>query len=519
MKRNFIKVWFVNWIVLLTACLISYTQTYAQKSDTQAIRSKVRDYRLQNEITILNELVDLLAIPNVVSDTENIQKNVNHLVAMLEKRGIQSQVLQAEGSPPVVFGELKAPGANKTIVVYMHYDGQPVNPENWASKPWQPSLRDKLEGKEIPLTDLKSPVDGEWRIFARSASDDKSPIVAMLAAIDALQAAKIPLSVNLKFFLEGEEEAGSRHLSAILNKYANLLKADVWLFCDGPVHQTRNMQVSFGARGVTGVRVTTYGPVRALHSGHYGNWAPNPIVLLTHLLASMRDTDGKILIEGFYEDVRPLTETERQAIAGSPNIDADLKHELGLAWSEGGGKRLEELIMQPALNVRNIQSGGAVARNAIQTEATSVIGFRLVPNQTLKRVRELVEAHIRDQGFYIVHDSPDIEIRRQHAKIVRLQWGDGYPSISTSIELPVSKALLQVVAETVGESFVKLPILGGSLPLSTFDEVLHTPVVIVPMVNHDNNQHAENENLRIQNLWDGIEVYASILARLGQVWK
>ncbi|MFQ5436639.1 MAG: M20/M25/M40 family metallo-hydrolase, partial [Anaerolineae bacterium] len=418
--------------------------------------------------------------------------------------------------------ELRTAGASKTVVVYMHYDGQPVNPENWLTPPWQPTLLDKPReqgGREIDLSKVTAPIDGEARLYARSASDDKSPIVAMLAALDALQAAKIPLSVNLKFFLEGEEEAGSTNVAAILQKYLHLLDANVWLFCDGPVHQTRRPQVVFGVRGVTGLRLTTYGALRPLHSGHYGNWAPNPIMLMVHLLASMRDLDSKILIDGFYDDIQPLTATERRALAESPNIDAKLRQELGIAVTEGHGTRLEEQIMQPALNFRGIQPGGAAVRNAIQTEATAALGFRLVPNQTLEKVRERVEAHIRKQGFHIVYDEPELEARLKHAKIVRLRWSGGYPPLRTSMDLPVSKALIQVMEEATDQPIVKMPTLGGSLPLYKFDQILHRPLIVVPMVNHDNNQHAENENLRIQNLWDGIDIYASILARLGKVWK
>ncbi|MFQ5770224.1 MAG: M20/M25/M40 family metallo-hydrolase [bacterium] len=513
---------FAFWCILLFSFKLTVSEGLAETSASQSLRQKVRAYRIQNELAILNELIELLAVPNVSANKDNILKNANYLTAMLQKRGLKTRLLQVDESAPVVFGELNIPTATKTIIVYMHYDGQPVNAEKWASEPWRPVLREKpLEqgGKEISLTQAHPPINGEARIYARSASDDKSPIVAMLTAIDALRAAEIPLSVHLKFFLEGEEEAGSRHLSAILKKYSNLLQADVWIFCDGPVHQTRRMQVVFGARGVTGLRVTTYGAVRPLHSGHYGNWAPNPIMLLTHLLDSMRDPVGKILIQDFYDDVRPLTETERQAIAACPDIDADLRHELGLAWTEGNGKRLEEQIMLPALNLRAIQSGGAAARNAIQTDATAVLGFRLVPDQTLAKVRERVETHIRNQGFHIVFDTPDMATRRKYPKIVKLHWGNGYPPLRTSMDLAVSQALVQVVEKAVRVPIVKQPMLGGSLPLFIFEQTLHTPVIIVPMVNHDNNQHAENENLRVQNLWDGIEVYASILARLGQVWK
>ncbi|HEX9654631.1 MAG TPA: M20/M25/M40 family metallo-hydrolase [bacterium] len=514
-----------RWIrhcVFVLISLLFFSRLLANDPDAQTIRAKVRDYRAQNESVILKELVDLLAIPNVAADRDHIQKNAHHLLTMLSARGIRSQLLEVEDGPPAVYGELLSPGATKTVIFYSHYDGQPVNPKNWASDPWQPVFRDRLQtegGKAVTLAELPLPVNPEWRLYARSASDDKAPIMAMLTAIDALRVSNIPLSVNVKFFFEGEEEAGSPHLGEILEKYSQLLQADLWLFCDGPVHQTRKMQVVFGARGVTGLGITAYGPARPLHSGHYGNWAPNPIGLLVHLLASMRDLDGRILIAGFYDEVLPITQTERQAIAASPDIDAALKEELGLAWSEGG-KRLEEQIMQPAINFRGIYSGGGTAGNTIQSDATAVVGFRLVPDQTIMKVRQRVEAHIRKLGYHIVHETPDHETRRAYPKIVKLEWeSGGYPPLRTSMDLPVSQALLKVVEESVGEAIVKLPTAGGSLPLHIFFETLQTPVIVVPMVNHDNNQHAENENLRIQNLWEGIELYGGIMARLGLVWE
>lgn len=490
--------------------------------DPQAIRQALQQYRTQHERAILEELLQFVAIPNVASDRENILRNAEFIQAMLARRGIAAQLLEVEGAPPVVYGELVAPDAEHTIVLYVHYDGQPVNRDAWASDPWKPVIRDAaLEegGQIIPAEQLQSPVDGAWRIYGRSSSDDKAPLVAVLAAIDALQAANIPLSVNVKFFLEGEEEAGSPHLTEILHKYRDMLEADAWLLCDGPVHQTRRMQLLFGARGITGATMTVYGPARPLHSGHYGNWAPNPIALLVHLLDSMRDRDGRILIDGFYEDVVPITETERRAVAESPSVDAQLRHELGLARTEGSGERLEELIMLPAVNFRGIRSGGLAPRNAIQTKATAVVGFRLVPNLTPEKVRPLVESHIREQGFHIVHQAPDMATRRQHPDIVQFTWGSGYPPGRTSMDLPVSQALIRVVEEAAGEPIVKLPTAGGSIPIYLFKQALDdVPVIIVPIVNHDNNQHAENENLRIQNLWDGIEIYGSILARLGHAW-
>ncbi len=508
-------------LFLLLPGLVTGQHSTTGEGTPQATRQRVRAYRLSREHAILRELVEFLSIPNLSSDREAIRRNAEFLRAMLERRGVRAEILEVDDAPPAVYGELLVPNARHTIVFYAHFDGQPVDPAQWASDPWMPVLRDRpLEqgGRVISWSSLPVPVPGEWRLYARSASDDKAPILALLVALDALRAAQIPLSVNVKFFFEGEEEAGSPHLRAILQKYADRLKADAWVLCDGPVHQTRRQQVYFGARGIVDLELTVYGPVRPLHSGHYGNWAPNPAALLAHLLASMRQEDGRIRIPGFYDDVRPLTESERRALAEVPDIDEQLRQELGLAWSEGDGQRLVELILMPALNVRGLRAGhvGEMAQNAIPTEATASIDFRLVPDQTPEGVRRRVEDHIRRQGFFIVSHAPSVEERRRHPKIVRLAWGPGYPPARTLMDLPIARALVRLIEEAVGAPIVKMPSLGGSIPMHLFQEVLGAPVIGVPIVNHDNNQHGANENLRIQNLWDGIEIYAVLFVHLGR---
>ncbi|NOT07314.1 MAG: M20/M25/M40 family metallo-hydrolase, partial [Gemmatimonadales bacterium] len=296
-------------------------------------RAAVASWRAGRETEIVREYVDLLAIPNVASDSVNIRRNAAALVTMLERRGVAARLLEAPGSPPAVYGELTVPGATRTVVLYAHYDGQPVDTTRWASSPWRPILRDKAiqaGGKEIPWPARGARFEPEWRIYARSTGDDKGSIIAQLTALDALRAQGARPTVNLKFFFEGEEEAGSDHLRDMLTRHAALLQADLWVFGDGPVHQTRRPQIVFGVRGVMGVQLTVYGPARPLHSGHYGNWAPNPNVMLAGLLASMRNEDGRILIDRFYDDVRPITPADRSAFGRIPPVEEQLAGELRL---------------------------------------------------------------------------------------------------------------------------------------------------------------------------------------------
>ncbi len=510
--------------VLFLIVASSGTSLIAQSGSTAtAVKQAVRGYRIEHEAEILDELHELLAIPNVANDRDNIARNANHLIEMLETRGASAQLLEVEGSPPAVLGSLDADGATRTVVFYAHYDGQPVDTTRWSSSPWQPILRDGVleEGaSELSWDAIQTDIDPEWRIYARSAGDDKSPIVALLRSIDALRDSGLPLSVNLKFFFEGEEEAGSGHLRSFLERYRDLLQADLWIFCDGPVHQTRLPQVVYGVRGVMGMQLTTYGATSTLHSGHYGNWSPNPAVMLVQLLASMRDDEGRILIDGFHDDVRPIGDDERRAIENTPDVEASLQEALSLGRTEGEGKRLLEQIMKPAMNLDGLAAGnvGAAARNAIPTRATASIDFRLVPNQRPERIRQLVEAHLRSRGFHVLREEPDAETLRSNERVVRVTGGGGYPATGTPMDLPVSVAVEEIVRDASAEGMVSVPLLGGSLPLYTFEEVLGVPLIIVPMVNHDNNQHGANENLRIQNLWDGLETYAALMARLGYLW-
>ena len=488
------------------------------------LHDEVERYRRGVEPAVVRELAELVAIPNVASDLPNIRRNADRLIAMLRARGAEAWLLDNPGAPPAVFGELRSPGARRTVVFYAHYDGQPVDPAQWKTPPWNPVLRDKpldQGGREIPLPGPGQALPDEARLYGRSASDDKGPVVAMLTALDALKALRVPSSINLKFYFEGEEEADSTHLRESLQRNRDLLQADAWIFCDGPVHQSRRMQVVYGARGVLPFELTVYGPTRALHDGHYGNWAPNPAALLATLLAGMRDPDGRVTVAGFYDGVRPISELDRRAIAQMPPVDAELRRSLGLLHTEADDAPLAERIMLPALNVRGLSAGhvGAQAANAIPVEARASLDIRLVPDQKPLALREAVERHLAARGFFVVHDEPDLAMRLSHARIVRVEWRVGYPGVRIAMDQPFARAVGAVVAQGLGGTpVVNLPNMGGSVPLATLQEELRAPVVIIPIVNHDNNQHAANENLRLRNLWDGIQIFAALFAGLGPAW-
>lgn len=477
-----------------------------------------QEFKENNGVHILQDYREFLTFPNVASDIENIRKNADYLMEEFEKRGVQMELLELPGRPdvsPIVYGELETPGAERTLIIYVHYDGQPVDTENWTHDPWEPVLYSESMsngGEPIPFPEVGDNINPEWRIYGRSASDDKAPVPALLATLDALNEADIPLTSNLKFFFEGEEEAGSPHLREYLEQYEEKLEGDLWLFCDGPKHQSGRPQVVFGVRGVTGLDVRVYGANRSLHSGHYGGWAPVPGQMLAELLSSMKDDEGKVLIDGFYDSTAPITEADRNAFATLPDYDDQLREELGLSWSEFDNRPLIESYMFPALNMKGLSSGnvGAEARNVIPSEATASIGIRLAEGNDPGHMQDLVEEHIREQGYHIVREDPDEEMRLKHKKIAKVNRGGGYPAMRTPIDQPMAREIVEAIQRVGEEEIILYPTFGGSLPLFNFTEVLETPLVIVPIANHDNNQHAPDENIRIGNIWYGMEIYSSI---------
>jgi acetylornithine deacetylase/succinyl-diaminopimelate desuccinylase-like protein len=498
------------WIVLLSvlpAVVLAQSNPAAQAA---------RQWRQQHERAIIEEFTGLLAIPNVTSDRENIQRNATLIARMMEKRGIAAKLISSPGANPLVFGELRTPGATRTIVFYAHYDGQPVDVADWATAPFEPVLRDgALENKgavvTLPAAGIK--LNPEWRLYARSAADDKAAIMALMSAVDAIRAAGLKLKSNIKFVFDGEEEAGSPNLEKMLSANKDLFSGDLWLMCDGPVYQTRQQSIIFGARGIATFDITVYGPRNELHSGHYGNWAPNPALLLARLLASMKDPESdRVLIDGFYDEVEPLTERERKAIADAPAVDAALMQEFWLGSTDGRPNILNELIARPSLNIRGMASArvGATASNIIPASATATLDVRLVKKMTIRRTLDVLLAHVRKQGFHVVSTEPTADERRSHPRVARVVLLRGAEAARTSMDLPISQEVIRVVESVRGPS-IALPTMGGQLPLDALERGAGARTIIVPIGNHDNNQHSSNENLRIQNLWDGIELMTALL--------
>lgn len=487
-------------------------------SSTLSAQSPVR-LDLAQQHSVLAEFVEFLKLPNVASDRAAIRANAEYLRAMLERRQLAPRLLEGASidEPPVVYGEWITPGAKRTVVFYAHYDGQPTDPKKWTvTEPWTPVFHTDAapRGRKMDPPVPGTIINPNTRLYARSSSDDKAGVIAILSAIDLLRKAGKTPGVNIKMFFDGEEEAGSPHLADMVSRNRALLKSDAWIICDGPTHQSGRKQVVYGVRGDVNVNLTVYGPTRPLHSGYYGNWIPNPGMTLAKLLGSMKNEAGRVTIRDWYSDVQPLGPAEKAALRRIPPVEKKLLAELGVSRPEGAGRSLVELISEPSLNVNGIASAeaGAGARNVIPTFAIATLDLRLVKGNDVARQVDKLRRHVRGQGFYLLDREPTMEERRRYPKIAKLeQRGGGYNAERTPMNHPFGVRVAEAVQSTSRMPVVLLPSTGGSLPLATLRNALDALTLTVPIANYDNNQHAEDENIRLGNLFDGIETMAAVM--------
>lgn len=469
----------------------------------QTASQVAHDYTAAHQPELLRQFEDFVSIPDVAADPAGLRRNAEFLLDQLRQRGLTAQLLTAPGLPasvpPIVFGELRTAGATRTLVFYAHYDGQPVTAAEWSNgAPFTPMLKD---------------VDGEPRLYARAAADDKAAIFAQLTALSALQQSHTPIHANIRFVWEGEEESGSAHLEQILDANRKLIDGDLWLVCDGPVDQTRRQTLLFGARGDAHLQITVYGPAVPLHSGHYGNWAPNPAMMLAQLLAAMKDESGRVLVPHFYDGAVPLGPLERQALATAPVNDELLRREFALGHTEGSGQHLLAVINDPSLNINGISSGqtGAHSTNSIPSTATANLDMRLVLGIDWKTQQQRVIDFVRSRGYFITSDEPTKAELLSHPKVARIQAEPGENASRTPMDLPIAADVIRAV-RSVHSDVILLPTSGATVPLDAMQRASGAPNIDVPIVNHDDDQHAANENLRLQNLWDGIETMAALIA-------
>ncbi len=468
------------------------------------------------------EFFDMLALPNDAVNAEDIRKNADWLELAFRKRGFTTKQLANNGKP-LVYAEFgrHAPMA-RTVLFYMHFDGQPVSAEQWAQKsPWGATLKARNaagQWEEIDRGRLMSgAIDPEWRLFARSASDDKGPIMMFLTAVDVLAAAGLAPAINVKVLLDSEEEKGSINIGNVATANKELLGADAIVINDGPQHESRLPTIVFGNRGNTLVRLTVYGPKMNLHSGHYGNYAPNPAQRLATLLATMKDDAGRVTVKGYYDGVK-LTDAERKVLAEVPDDETAIMKRIGIAKPEAVGRNYQEALQYPSLNIRGMAAAaiGDKAANIVPSRAVAEIDLRTTPGADPGYLIGAIETHIRAQGYYLAKGEPTDEERAKYDKIASLVPARGskaaYTPLDSSLGTWAQAALAQTFATNGAPArIVRIRMMGGSVPTDKLVGALETPFVIIPLVNNDNNQHSFDENLRLGNLLDGTRAFTGLL--------
>ena len=459
----------------------------------------------------VDDLIEFIAVPNFGLDKADIERNLTWVDVAFRERGFRTQILETEGNP-LFFAELPIDEQLPTVLFYMHLDGQAVDPGKWNQPdPYQAVVKRPTDGAWTLLTETTE-FDDEDRIFGRSAADDKGPIIGFLHALDALRAREERPRFNVKLVLDAEEELGSKPLAAAVERYRELLAADALIINDGPVHLSGEPSLMYGCRGITTLNMTVYGPGKPQHSGHYGNYAPNPVFRLANLLSSMKDDSGRVRIEGYYDGIELDAET-RAVLAAVPDDPEQIHRVLQINAPERVGANYQEALQYPSFNARGIAAAyvGARARTVVPDHATVAIDIRLVPESDPHRLFAAIRRHIEGQGYHIVDREPTPEERLAHPKLLFLYEGGVTLPFRTDLDAPVGQWMSEVIRREFDREPVRVRIMGGTVPIAGFINALDVPALVVPMVNADNNQHSPNENLRVGNLRYSMRLFGAIL--------
>lgn len=475
----------------------------------------ISDAARKHGIQSFQEFYELLSLPNDAHFPDDIEKNVQWCERAFAKRGFTTKRLETP-TIPLLLAERKVKAAKKTVLIYLQIDGQPVHAAQWDQEsPWKPTLKEKdASGKWNPIAyeRLYEDLNPDWRIFARATSDAKGPAMAFLAALDAARELQIEPNYNMKVIMDFEEELGSPNLPAAVATNKADLAADMLIIYDGPRHVSNQPTLNFGARGICEITLTTFGPRLPVHSGNYGNYTPNPAFRLARLLASMKDDEGRVTIPGFYDGV-VLTNQEKAILKQVPDDETEIRKFLGIAEPDNIGDNFQESLQYPTLNIRGLDALfiGNEARTLIPATATAELDIRLVPSSDPDRLIGLVRKHVEGQGYYLVDQAPTEEERMKYPRIAAFQSSFSYAAFQTPFDSETGRWLSRAMVRAFGKEPIKIRTAGGSIPISPFVSTLNVPAVAVPTVNADNNQHAENENIRVGNYLDAVKTFLAIL--------
>ena len=470
-------------------------------------------------IESIESFKEFLSIKNDANFKNEMKPLIEWGINNFKKYGFEVERLETPELPLLLASKVISEDLN-TLLIYLQFDGQPVDNSKWDQEnPYKAVLKEKIDNEykttdwsrldNITFDDIKKQ---DLRIFARSASDAKGPVMMIINALEIMKRNNIELEYNLKVIMDFEEEISSPNLADAVKKYSSKLKSDALLIFDGPKHPSNLPTLTFGARGISDITLITYGPIVPQHSGHFGNYAPNPVFRMSEILSSMKDPNGRVTIPGFYDGIE-LDEKTLKILAEVPDDEKKMMNDMQFKKPDNVGKNYQESIQYPSINVRGIESGWVreEVRTIVPSECIAEIDVRLVLESDPIRLHNLIKSHIQELGYYVIDRRPTKDERLKHNKIVTFVSSFDYDAFRTDIESEIGKWLVKSLKKTFGIEPVKKRTSGGSVPISPFVNTLGIPAVTVPTVNQDNNQHSPNENIKIENYITGIETYLGIL--------
>ncbi|MCV6630378.1 MAG: M20/M25/M40 family metallo-hydrolase [Flavobacteriaceae bacterium] len=490
-------------LILFAACAWGHAQDWMDMAIESGFRETLKEHRA------------FVSMANLPKDRALMLQNINWVEAHYKKMGYRTHQL-ASSSLPILFCEKVYDAGLPTVLFYFHIDGQPADATNWDQEdPFVPVLKEQdADGawQTLDWARLDGALDMDWRIYARAAADDKAPILMFIKALQILEAKNKKPRFNVKVIFDPEEEYGSSALLSTIGQYKSTYAADYFVVMDGPMHDSNRPTLTFGCRGIATCAITTYGSALPQHSGHFGNYVPNPVFGLAQLLGGMKDANGKVQIKDYYKGVH-LAAKDREILETVPYDAAVFNRKLGIAKAESVGSTYQEALQYPTLNVRQIGTSwkGAGLKTIIPETATAYLDLRLVPEISGKIQLDRVAAHLKQAGYKVLDSAPTMEERLQFDKIVRFDRSRAVNAFRTSPEADFGRKLRENLERTFGEKPISIRMMGGTVPIIPLINVLDLPTVIVPMVNMDNNQHNPNENIRIGNIKQGIKICLSVL--------
>ncbi|HIJ54730.1 MAG TPA: M20/M25/M40 family metallo-hydrolase [Deltaproteobacteria bacterium] len=450
---------------------------------------RIYSYINEHSQRFIDELATFVKQPSISSQGIGIEDCATLLTQMMEEVGIGYEVMPMGGdtNPPLIYGELSSPGASKTLLVYGHYDVQPPEPlDAWDSPPFEPTIRN-------------------GRMYGRGTADNKGQMFAHLKAVEAILKTGGTLPVNLKFMFDPEEEIGSPNLDRFIRTTGDKFKADIGFYSDGPIHPSGRPKVSFGNRGMCYVEINHREAGRDVHSGHYAEALPNPNWRMIRFLNGLKDDNGRVTIEGFYDDVLPVTDAEKAVLAEIPfnekaSLD-DLKVKRFNITDDVSFWETTTLV--PSLNIAGYASGygGEGAKTIIPCKTRVKIDMRLVKNQDPVDIFEKFKRHMETEGF------GDFDLK---------MLGCCGPR-RTPLDNPDAPAFIEAARKVHGKEPVVLPSGGGTVPLAFFDDYLNVPLIAIPYGNPDEMNHAPNENFDLDLFIKGIKTSATLFYELSRI--